>query len=598
MLIYLTTKSSSDKLCSTAQTSTYFLHFRNSSLWVEGDVEATRENIMEFLSQHLTEADIEYAQAKVDAANMFWEELEALEKRTKGFRPNKEEAYPATLIINGKEVRFTGGYIPLVRDRQAGSRPKSQEAIRGLEDDKPGANIRTLHTNTGSTKARDASVYPLDLTEGFEDGAVMDTIHDICFRELMSDYRRMFNDAEMYQTLKEKLGEADLQSLEEYARSVAQPYGVGGYSSLAGKDMGGWLSTIRRKAVYFAIMGKFSTVFQNVGNILLYGNNVEGFTIKDSFIAMANWRKQVGDNGKGFKAMREFVTGKSVFMRERMEIPDISLRQIRDEKAKPNIVEQKAVEFGTKMLVYTDNITALPVWIHAYNKQLQAGMSEQEAINYADTVIRRTLGSSRKSDVAPMFRDDSLKLFTVFQSFFNTQFNQWAREFRLDSKLIKNGEYTEAAKNIILFAGAKFIVANMLSLALTLTNPFGDDDEDDYMNITKSLLTYPLQMAGPAGTIATVALENAIGMKNYGYRITPAQSAFDTVIRTSKQAYKFATGNGELEDLAEASSNMFGMFYGVPQQFSILFWNGYDIFANDMDLQGSDIFRRRAVKER
>jgi hypothetical protein len=345
-------------------------------------------------------------------------------------------------------------------------------------------------------------------------------------------------------------------------------------------------------------MGKFSTVFQNVGNILLYGNNVEGFTHKDSLIAMANWRKQVGDNGKGYNAMREFVTGKSVYMRERMEIPDISLRQIRDEKTKPNIVEQKAVEFGTKMLVYTDNLTALPVWIHAYNKQLQDGKSEQEAINFADTVIRRTLGSSRKSDVAPMFRDDSLKLFTVFQSFFNTQFNQWAREFRLDSKLIKNGEYTEAAKNIILFAGAKFIDANMLSLMLTATNPFGDDDEDDYMNITKSLLTYPLQMAGPAGTIATVALQNAIGMKNYGYRITPAQSAFDTVVKTGTKLNRFVTGKGELEDLAEASSNMFGMFYGVPQQINIWLWNAYDMFTNDMEFKGEDVFRRRPVKER
>ena len=68
MLAYMGTESSRNKLCSTDDTSTYKEFFSNSSLWVEGDAQQTRDNLIEFLGRTLTEAEIKYTQKLVDAA--------------------------------------------------------------------------------------------------------------------------------------------------------------------------------------------------------------------------------------------------------------------------------------------------------------------------------------------------------------------------------------------------------------------------------------------------------------------------------------------------------------------------------------------------
>lgn len=93
------------------------------------------------------------------------------------------------------------------------------------------------------------------------------------------------------------------------------------------------------------------------------------------------------------------------------------------------------------LLGYTDMMTAKPVFAEAYMKKINEGKTEQEALDFANTVIRRTLGSSRIHDVSSMQRNSGLfRLFTMFQGFFNTQFNQWDREAHIAKRLWNSGE--------------------------------------------------------------------------------------------------------------------------------------------------------------
>ena len=247
----------------------------------------------------------------------------------------------------------------------------------------------------------------------------------------------------MYSLLKEKLGIANFEAFTEYLKKTAQPYD-GGYASISERDAGTCLSWIRQKAVNVAIMLNFKTAVQNLGNPLLYGNVVEGFGYKDVMAAYGNLFLNM-QNGQGWKASKELVYSKSSYMKERSVLPDISLRDMKDESRKLNPVEQVTVEFGTKALVFTDNLSAIPVWIQAYQKKINVGVSEQEAVLFADTVIRRTLGTSRITDVAPIQRGSALmKLFTTFQGFFNTQFNQWQREAGIFGREWSAGRKVEA----------------------------------------------------------------------------------------------------------------------------------------------------------
>lgn len=598
MLLYLGTESSSYKLCSVREKSTYTEFFRGSDLWVEGDVELTRSNLLEFLGNVLTEADINYAQKVVDACNAHWDETSDMVKRMTGFSPERVDALPAELTLrNGAKVVFRGGYVPLVRYSDSGSHPAALDAVPATNDKRSVNSIRTLHTNTGGTKTRDKSVYPLDLRKGAEYSAVMDNIHDLCYRELTTSFRKIMNDPEMYSLLKEKLGIANFEAFEEFLKKTAQPYGSGGYSSISERDAGDCLSWIRQKTVNVAIMFNFKTAVQNLGNPLLYGNVVEGFGYKDVMAAYGNLFLNM-QNGQGWRTTRDLVYSKSPFMKERSIVPDISMRDIKDGGRKLNPVERIAVEFGTNVLVATDNISAIPIWAQAYQKKINAGASEQEAVLFAETVIRRTLGSSRITDVAPIQRGSALmKLFTTFQGFFNTQFNQWQREFGIFGREWSAGRKAEASKRIVAFAAAKYFMFCLLNLALALEPPFEEDD-DGWVKYSKELLQYPMSLLGPVGQVANTLVSNMVGMRTYGYRMTAVQGAFEQLERTGAKLGKVIQGKAEPEEAVEPLANLGGLIAGVPAQFNKLFFNAYDIVVNDMEPQWGDIYRRRPKRER
>ena len=598
MLLYLGTESSSYKLCSVREKSTYTEFFRGSDLWVEGDVELTRSNLLEFLGNVLTEADINYAQKVVDACNAHWDETSDMVKRMTGFSPERVDALPAELTLrNGAKVVFRGGYVPLVRYSDSGSHPAALDAVPATNDKRSVNSIRTLHTNTGGTKTRDKSVYPLDLRKGAEYSAVMDNIHDLCYRELTTSFRKIMNDPEMDSLLKEKLGIANFEAFEEFLKKTAQPYGSGGYSSISERDAGDCLSWIRQKTVNVAIMLNFKTAVQNLGNPLLYGNVVEGFGYKDVMAAYGNLFLNM-QNGQGWRTTRDLVYSKSPFMKERSIVPDISMRDIKDEGRKLNPVERIAVEFGTNVLVATDNISAIPIWAQAYQKKINAGASEQEAVLFAETVIRRTLGSSRITDVAPIQRGSALmKLFTTFQGFFNTQFNQWQREFGIFGREWSAGRKAEASKRIVAFAAAKYFMFCLLNLALALEPPFEEDD-DGWVKYGKELLQYPMSLLGPVGQVANTLVSNMVGMRTYGYRMTAVQGAFEQLERTGAKLGKVIQGKAESEEAVEPLANLGGLIAGVPAQFNKLFFNAYDIVVNDMEPQWGDIYRRRPKRER
>ena len=96
--------------------------------------------------------------------------------------------------------------------------------------------------------------------------------------------------------------------------------------------------------------------------------------------------------------------------------------------------------------------------MQAYGKKIRAGAGETEAVDFANTVIRRTLGSSRVTEVAPLLRGGPmLKLFTTFQGFFNTQYNQWADNIKFIKANITNLAPTNEVRRIMSFSFKKML---------------------------------------------------------------------------------------------------------------------------------------------
>lgn len=582
MLMNLGNESSARVLCSTRPVG-----FENSALWVDGDIMQTKINLLDFLGRNLTEADIKYAQAKIDIAELYWSEMEELETRWTGFSPKKVEASPIELkLADGKTVVMRGGYFPLMRDGDTGSKHARQEVI--ADDPRQGRNIRTMSTRRGHLKERVKAKYPVNLKRGAEFNVAMDAIHDLCFREVMGDFRKIMNDQEMYTLIKEKLGLADFAAFKEYLERAANPQGTNS-GSVGESWMGSVANWLRARTVNAAIMLNLKTAVQNLGNPLLYGNAVDGFGYSDVVAAVSNYSMNM-QLAEGYKSAKEFVYSKSPWMKERSVLPDISLRDMKEMESL-NPVEKKAVEFGTRLLVATDNLSAIPVWMQAYGKKIRAGAGEAEAVDFANTVIRRTLGSSRVTEVAPLLRGGPmLKLFTTFQGFFNTQYNQWAREYNIFLK-------EKDIMRLTSFVGAKFIMFAFINLMLSAEDPF-EEDKDEYKKISKEILTYPMSLAGPVGQVGNAIWSRALGMQTYGYRMTAVQGTIEQMERAASKVQKVYQEKADYDELIEPTATFVGTALGVPAQLNKLFFNGYDILFNGMEPEVGDIFRRRPKKER
>lgn len=572
----------------------------NCQLWVresenvtaEQAIEQTRENLVNFLSKYLTAADVKYAQSLIDNADRQWNELADLERRTKGFAPIKVEATPLTLTLaNGDIVTMRGGYFPLVRNTEMGSHPQGVEMLSSTEDN-PGQNIMTMHTNTGSSKARVNAEYPIDLSRGAEMRSINDTIHDICYREVMSDFRKILNDPEMYALFKTKLGIATFQQFREMLEKTAQPKSYG--MDLAEGTHATVLNWLRRKTVNAAIMLNVKTSLQNLGNIFLYGNVVDGFDYKDVVAGIGRYGVQ-GLNHTGNNELNQLCS-KSVFMKQRVLLPDITMAEVQGENVSK--IDKQVAKWGALMLSYTDNITAKPMWAQAYSKKINEGMSEQEAIDFADTVVRRTLGSGRVQDVSSLQRGGPLwKLFTSFQGFFNTQYNQWEREANIDYNLFKEGKRAELALRLTAFVASKYLFTCMAALMLGLENPFKKDD-DGWYKLSKEMMGYPASMAGPVGQAGYQLINSIMGIRTYGYRMAAIQSTIDRGFKLGRSVNRVAEGKDDWTSIIEPMTGVINPAIGIPDQLNKWFWNGYDIIVNDMSPEFGDLLRRRPKAER
>ena len=495
-------------------------------------------------------------------------------------------------LASGESVVFEGGYFPLERDMRTGSMPAKFDRIDSTEAGSRPPQ-RTLTTNTGSSKARTGGKYPVDLSRGSEVTAVKSTIHDICYRETMLDFRKILNDEDIYRNMVERLGDTNVRLFREFLQACANPYGnktaymaENLYTKIA--------NALRNTATNMAIMFNFKAALQNVTNIFLYGNSTEGFTHADAFRALLRSFTSEG------RAEVNAICAKSAFMRERSQVPDITLRDIQN-RSDLGSIEKKTLKYGALLLGYTDMMTAKPVFAEAYMKKINEGKTEQEALDFANTVIRRTLGSSRIHDVSSLQRSSGLfRLFTMFQGFFNTQFNQWDREAHIAKRLWNSGEKKEMVERLIAFVGAKFLSVCFLNVAiaeLSLTAPF-EKDEDGYRKLTKELINYPLSMGGPVVQAANVGVQTLLGMRNYGYRLTAVQGLMDKGFTVIRRAGKVAQGEEGPGELAEQAAYVFGAWRGVPAGIVNILFNSLDIAEDNMDFELQDLIKRRPRSER
>ena len=553
--------------------------FENSPLWVQGDALQTEDNVMRFLGKTLTRNEWKYVQGAWNNMSFLWPLAQETQKLATGFTNKGVDASPFEITLaDGSTMVMNGGYHPLARDTRTGSK-HAQTDTEGIPLSQQNNNIKTMHTFTGYQIARTGASYPVKLSPNSRYINVDKSLHDVTHRLVINDIRKLLNNTEFNTMLRQKLGRERYEAFHNYLEVSADPWTEEANQGHDSLDMtADWL---RRKSTNVMIMWNLKVVIQNLGNFAIYGNAEEGFTHADAF---KGFERAVFDNNTPakWKANQDIISAKSSYMKEKNVMPDYTLRD-NIESGKQTDAEKAIAEWGTKMMVFSDNISANPMWLTAYEKQIALGTSEKESVRFADAVIRRTLGSSRRSDVAQMLRSGKTKkLLTMFQTFFNTQYQSWAKEsgiFLRDKDVVR----------LTAFVASKWFLFCFFNMLTSLKNPF---DKEDRKDLYSDVATYPITLSGPVGQVASSALKQVAGLQSFGYRMSPVESSISNTINLGGKINKVAGGKEDATSLIEPTAGVIGLYYGVPAQFNKLFFNSYDILFGNAEPEVGDIVRR------
>ncbi len=565
----------------------------------------TLDNITPVLEKYLAPRDFQLAQDIWDAINLY-DEYSAMVKKVTGFPMQKVDPTPVTFQVGGLTIPLRGGYYPLKQDSRASKQAEMNEAkmlAGGGAGDYP-------YPHTGASKSRVAgAMYPLDYDLGNLMGSVSRTVHDIAFRPVALDINKLMRQDSIKDVMRRKLGDANYQVITKWQETVMR-----GQNSDVDRGLNdGLAQSVRQRVVISNLLLRVSTVFQNAANFTLYGGAVEGFGERDAFSSFIKYgvfeyipMALSGQNGAA--EIRQFVYEKSTLMRDKMDSPDYSLTELlspqenllnkslmdngltRSAGNKLTATQDRIVKFGSQILAFSDQLTDISMWRGAYFKAMNEGKTEAEAVRFADTVIERSTGTGRTIDTAAIQRGSAFeKLFSMFYSFLNTQYNRWAMERDIYLK-------EKDVVRLMSFVATKYLMFGMISALASFKVP--DDDERWGEWLVKEVLEWPLSMVPIVGAPTKMMLDRAFGFRTWGYDATPAERNLEKMTALIGKAAKVANGDKEVGDLVEPAMESASFIFGYPDQINDWFMNAYDVLSGNMAPRLTDLVRRRPKKER
>lgn len=577
-------------------------------------------SVMNMLQENFSRKDWETVQMRWDLLNELWPAISKFEKEHSGYTPEKVESTPFMVsTADGELINMQGGYFPLEKDYAAsGATASVAERDQATYNNSTGF-IRS-QTRNGFTKQRTNAEYAVSLDQNILNHHIMDVATDLYFRDLVCDMNNIMNNKPFRDDLQRRSGSGGVSNFEDQIRVISD----NPYAKTALKGAAELMMNFRRITGTAAIAGNIGVAMQNNANIVLYPNAVKGFGYRDTIYgimkygvcyfwprAILNWRSESG--------VRQQIYSQSQFMADRAAMPDQIFRELQEGISKgeyKNTISGKINDISRWLMLASDDMTAIPMWLAARDKMLGQGKSLEQAVEYADTLIRRVNGSGRQTDLSRMVRANSsetITVFTQFYSFFNTELNRWMVEFGLARQ---NG-----LAGVPRMAG--FLTTRMLLFPLIsnlLAGKLPGDDDDPMAWFFANMLSYPFQLVPGAKDVVPVIINSTLGMDTYSYRgggpVSFVAQTVDVGAKIGKTIYKeFETPTDDrgrpirhrketkqdkyrTQNTVEATTKYLLMCKGVPNVMSNLFWNAYDYQVNNMEPQFGDLFRRRPYKER
>jgi hypothetical protein len=591
MALNLGNRTSRDKVMNTEP-----VNLNVTFKWKENR-ENTERIVMSVLQQHLDKRDWQFIQNIWNLIGSLKPEAFAVNKRVAGFEPQSVEALPFEVTLpDGEKMTMEGGYYPLDEDPRHSEAAAERELLDQPLYKESNPAFKAM-TKTGHTKPRTGAQYAVSLRLSLISRHLNDVVHDIYFREIIIDLRRLGANTNFINGVKSTVGEPGYRYIDKWVKSVASGRNIEKFSTTTSSRA---IRALDQRSIGSIIMMNMSVLLQNFANPFLVGQRVKGFGHMDALGAFLGkgllvYYPKVAFSGIGWKAAARYddwICSKSSYMRDRKENPAFTLQRYKGITAQ---MKKGPREFFIGLLAGTDGMTVKPAWDWAYNKKLKESGNEKEAINYGDLLVSRIVPSGRKYDQPQIIRSgsDIDKIVTRFYSFFSIEYNNWVRE------LGKQGR--APIKNAPRFMG--FVASRMMFVyASAMLAQHKPDPEWDFKKKRawwiKEFAMYPISFFPFFRGIASLVLDKALGLPSYGYRPLIMMGAVEDLGRAAIKLKKRTTGEATDQEVIESLAKIASVAFPYPRQINSWFFNAYDYITNGMEPVFEDLYRRRPMRKR
>lgn len=461
----------------------------------------------------LTDKDWDVVEALWAHIDSYWPELSALEERATGVKPEKVVAQPFT-TPSGREV--TGGYYPLVGDpKRTDSAKKDLEARQSLDGLLGGGHTKAT-TKHGSTIERtnfgDRKVW-LDIGVAFNH--VDGVIRDIELREAVIETWDIVNSRNFREAVSKAKGAEFRNVFDDWIKNVI---GANRVVDPRGFDA---IAQYARTGVAVAEMGlSLRTILQQP-----FGITQTAVILGEKYTAIgaAQFLAHPKDSTKMVMEMSPFMANRTATFN----------RDVRDAHRLMGVTGLRedmvnAAFFGISMF---DLGVSVPSWLGAYAKAEAEGMSQQDAVDYADSIVARGQGTGLPRDMSNIQQGSPLqRLFTMFYSFFASYHN-------LQTDQIKQLGMNKTPAQALKFAKNQIWITLIPSVVIDyLFNGGPGDDEEWWEWGALSLIRFL-----GSGMVGVRDVMNA-STTGFGYQMTPAANLVKAPLELQKQI-----GQGEAD---------------------------------------------------
>lgn len=494
--------------------------------------------------QHMTESDWKLVQKIWDQMELLYPKLAEVHRRTTGLVPPKVEATPIQTPFG--EIR--GGYYPVKYDPNRSHKAAMNEDKLNAETESMFSNGASIQAsvNTGATNERTGFYDAIRLSLDVVPAHFQETIHYITHHDPVREINKLIRNAEVAETIKEKLGPEEYAQLKPWLNDVAKD-GRESPTKMFWDDI---LQRLRFGVTLGAMGFKASTGIIQISGL---SNTIAEVGMTNT---MQSLRSILGSTTT-IKQAWDFAKENSKVLEHRAQTMDReiknAMKRIEGKRGVMAAVQEVSMKHIALIQTY---MVDLPSWHAAYIKGMSDWGDETRAFQYADWVIENVQGSGATKDLARIMRGQSEtgRMFTMFMTFFSSLWN-------LERDLVKGAQSGRYSTTNVA-AKAMFLFTIPVLFEMLMRGEFFRESDDEE-SLTQTMLTkiamYPVQSVPFIRDIA-----NAVS-GDFGYNISPMQAIIEQGTRTIPEVVKRGFTDEEItKGQIKGATKFIGAATGVP----------------------------------